>query len=133
MAGKRKANPGRSSNDLRGDVLRVLGVLKVATAEAEQQRRALQEAAEREARRPVCGDCGQKFSDAPWKATTVLDWGRPRDSHPYLCDDCKNRATTHQAEQGERACQGQERERREAEETQPEQKTGGWLGYRWRS
>ncbi|MGO4462704.1 hypothetical protein AB4039_36260, partial [Streptomyces sp. M-16] len=33
MAGKRLTNPAGSSNDLRGDVLRVLGVLKVATAD----------------------------------------------------------------------------------------------------
>jgi hypothetical protein len=32
MAGKRKENEAGSSNDLRADVLRVLGVLKVATA-----------------------------------------------------------------------------------------------------
>ncbi|MET7520492.1 hypothetical protein ABZS88_45675 [Streptomyces sp. NPDC005480] len=32
MVGKRKANEAGSSNGLRGDVLRVLGVLKVATA-----------------------------------------------------------------------------------------------------
>ncbi|MGW4825326.1 hypothetical protein ACWEP4_42210 [Streptomyces sp. NPDC004227] len=33
MAGKRKAHEAGSTNDLRGDVLRVLGVLKVATAD----------------------------------------------------------------------------------------------------
>ncbi|MCY0930999.1 replication-relaxation family protein [Streptomyces sp. H27-H1] len=37
MAGKRKTNPAGSSNDLRGDVLRVLGVLKVATADQIQR------------------------------------------------------------------------------------------------
>jgi hypothetical protein len=37
MAGKRKANKAGSSNDLRGDVLRVLGVLKVATADQIQR------------------------------------------------------------------------------------------------
>ncbi|MFF4038436.1 hypothetical protein [Streptomyces sp. NPDC001816] len=37
MAGKRKTNPAGSTNNLRGDVLRVLGVLKVATVEQIQQ------------------------------------------------------------------------------------------------
>ncbi|WP_189748497.1 hypothetical protein [Streptomyces nojiriensis] len=37
MAGKRLTNPARSSNDLRGNVLRVLGVLKVATADQIQR------------------------------------------------------------------------------------------------
>ncbi|WP_412079123.1 replication-relaxation family protein [Streptomyces xanthophaeus] len=37
MAGKRLTNPAGSSNDLRGDVLRVLGVLKVATADQIQR------------------------------------------------------------------------------------------------
>ncbi|MGA5551010.1 hypothetical protein [Streptomyces pseudogriseolus] len=37
MAGKREENPAGSSNNLRGDVLRVLGVLKVATVEQMQQ------------------------------------------------------------------------------------------------
>ncbi|MFF5131086.1 replication-relaxation family protein [Streptomyces syringium] len=37
MAGQRKANPAGSSNDLRADVLRVLGVLKVATADQIQR------------------------------------------------------------------------------------------------
>lgn len=37
MASKRKANEAGSTNDLRGDVLRVLGVLKVATADQIQR------------------------------------------------------------------------------------------------
>ncbi|MET9429631.1 hypothetical protein [Streptomyces sp. NPDC003036] len=37
MAGKREENPAGSSNNLRGDVLRVLGVVKVATVEQIQQ------------------------------------------------------------------------------------------------
>ncbi|MEG8281254.1 hypothetical protein [Streptomyces sp. AHA2] len=37
MAVKREENPAGSSNNLRGDVLRVLGVLKVATVEQIQQ------------------------------------------------------------------------------------------------
>ncbi|WP_371665050.1 replication-relaxation family protein [Streptomyces sp. NBC_01241] len=37
MAGKRKTNPAGSTNGFRGDVLRVLGVLKVATADQIQR------------------------------------------------------------------------------------------------
>ncbi|WP_406840895.1 hypothetical protein ACICHK_40120 [Streptomyces sp. AHU1] len=37
MAGKRRENEAGSSNDLRADVLRVLGVLKVATADQIQR------------------------------------------------------------------------------------------------
>ncbi|MFE2528415.1 replication-relaxation family protein [Streptomyces sp. NPDC059382] len=37
MAGKRKTNPAGSTNNLRGDVLRVLGALKVATADQIQR------------------------------------------------------------------------------------------------
>ena len=37
MAGKRKTNPAGSTNNLRGDVLRALGALKVATADQIQR------------------------------------------------------------------------------------------------
>ncbi|MER5757571.1 hypothetical protein [Streptomyces sp. NPDC002088] len=37
MAGKRKTNSAGSSNSHRGDVLRALGVLKVATADQIQR------------------------------------------------------------------------------------------------
>lgn len=37
MAGKRKTNPAGSTNSYRGDVLRVLGALKVATADQIQR------------------------------------------------------------------------------------------------
>ncbi|MFC9626200.1 hypothetical protein ACFTXM_41670 [Streptomyces sp. NPDC056930] len=37
MAGKRKNNPAGSTNGFRGDVLRVLGVLRVATADQIQR------------------------------------------------------------------------------------------------
>ncbi|MFJ7098540.1 hypothetical protein ACIQWL_51885 [Streptomyces mirabilis] len=49
-----------------------------------QQRREAQEAAEREARRPVCADCGNRFSDDRWTAVDLRDWGQPRESHPHL-------------------------------------------------
>jgi hypothetical protein len=37
MAGKRDTNPAGSTNSYRGDVLRVLGALKVATADQIQR------------------------------------------------------------------------------------------------
>lgn len=90
------------------------------------RRRQAEEAAEREAQRPVCGDCGQKFTDDRWKASTAVQWDRG-DSHPHLCDDCKMRAfeAERQAEQAER--ERQEQERHEAEAAQADQKAGGWL------
>lgn len=96
----------------------------------EGRRRLAQEAAEREAQRPVCADCGTKFTDDRWKASIAVDWGRG-DSHPHLCDDCKARelAAERQVEQTER--ERQEQEQQEAEEAQ-DSKAGGWLG-RWRS
>ena len=49
-------------------------------------------AAEREARRPVCADCGQKFADARWEAIgCTREWSK-RQSHPHLCEDCQDRA-----------------------------------------
>ncbi|MEU8622704.1 replication-relaxation family protein [Streptomyces sp. NPDC048623] len=65
-----------------------------AAAYQAEMRRAAQEhaakqAAEREARRPVCTGCGAKFTDTRWEAVQPKDWGTPKDSHPHLCDDCK--------------------------------------------
>ncbi|MFH8858295.1 hypothetical protein ACH4HW_34875, partial [Streptomyces rochei] len=61
----------------------------------EQQRRiAAQQKAEREASRPVCAGCGTQFTDARWKAVEPTGWDAPRDTHPHLCDDCKQNALT---------------------------------------
>ncbi|MFF7342051.1 replication-relaxation family protein [Streptomyces sp. NPDC008163] len=57
------------------------------------QEQAAKQAAEREARRPVCTGCGTKFTDARWDAVQPKDWGTPKDSHPSLCDGCKQTAT----------------------------------------
>ncbi|MER5978560.1 hypothetical protein ABT142_18880 [Streptomyces sp. NPDC001857] len=46
------------------------------------------------ARRPVCADCGTGFTDERWKAIEPAGWDAPRESHPHLCDDCKQRALT---------------------------------------
>ncbi|MER6075366.1 replication-relaxation family protein [Streptomyces sp. NPDC001817] len=93
----------------------------------EQLRRAAaQQRAEREARRPVCADCGTRFTDKRWKALEPAGWDVPRETHPHLCDDCKQRAITAE---------------RQAEHTEPEhqdqavleQKAGGTWFSRFRS
>ncbi|MGW4221699.1 replication-relaxation family protein [Streptomyces bacillaris] len=50
---------------------------------------AAREAAQREASRPACAGCGARFTDERWEAAEETDWGRPVDTHPHLCDDCK--------------------------------------------
>ncbi|MFF8036032.1 hypothetical protein [Streptomyces sp. NPDC016626] len=69
----------------------------------ELRRIAAQHRAEREASRPVCADCGTHFTDERWKDIEPAGWGAPRDTHPHLCDDCKQRAITaeRQAEQAD--------------------------------
>ncbi|MEU0671999.1 hypothetical protein ABZ330_03780 [Streptomyces sp. NPDC006172] len=65
-----------------------------AQARRAAQEQAAKKAAEREALRPVCTGCGAKFTDERWEAAQgqAKDWGAPKDSHPHLCDDCKQRA-----------------------------------------
>ncbi|WP_228974748.1 hypothetical protein [Streptomyces sp. DH12] len=53
---------------------------------------AAKQAAEREARRPVCAGCGAKFTDERWRVAQATVWGTPKDSHPHLCDDCMQKA-----------------------------------------
>ncbi|CAL9654604.1 hypothetical protein SUDANB176_06743 [Streptomyces sp. enrichment culture] len=87
-------------------------------AREEQRRREEREAAQREARRPVCADCGRKFTDDRWEAIGYTrDWSK-RQSHPHLCETCQDRAVAAeaQAEADERERQEQERLRQEAEE-----------------
>ncbi|SCK13238.1 hypothetical protein [Streptomyces sp. WMMB 322] len=86
---------------------------------AEQQRREEQLAAEREARRPVCARCGEKFTDARWKGAAEYPPG-PR-WFPTLCQKCQ--ALAIQAAEAEEA----EQERQEHQEGR-----GGWLS-RFRS
>lgn len=103
-------------------------------AREDQQRREAREAAEREARRPVCADCGNTFSDDRWTAVDLRDWNRPRESHQHLCEDCQSRAVAagRQAEADERERQEHEHLRPEAEAERSARKAGGWLG-RWRA
>ncbi|MFD5072123.1 hypothetical protein ACIOEZ_17120 [Streptomyces sp. NPDC087866] len=79
----------------------------------ELRRIAAEHRAEREARRPVCAGCGTRFTDERWKAIEPAGWDAPREIHPHLCDDCKQRAITAE---------------RQAEQAVPEQKADGiWL------
>ncbi|MGW7137459.1 hypothetical protein [Streptomyces xanthophaeus] len=59
---------------------------RVATAQAEKK------AAEREARRPVCADCGAQFTNERWEVAGATDWRVLTDTHPHLCEGCKQRA-----------------------------------------
>ncbi|MEV5142567.1 replication-relaxation family protein [Streptomyces syringium] len=81
-------NPRREAADARA---------REETARAQMQRAAQEQAAkqkaEREARRPVCAGCGAKFTDERWEAAQATDWGTPKDSHPHLCDGCKQKAS----------------------------------------
>jgi hypothetical protein len=90
----------------------------------EQLRRAAeQKRAEREARRPVCAVCGTRFTDARWKAIEPAGWDAPRETHPHLCDDCKQRAIT-----AERQAEQAGHEHQEHDQAVPEQRAdGGWL------
>jgi hypothetical protein len=98
-------------------------------ARQEQRRREEREAAQREAQRPVCADCGQKFTDDRWEAIGYTHgWGK-HESHPHLCENCQDQAVAaeQQAEADERERQEQERLRQQAEEQAAAQKAGGWL------
>ncbi|MGC4987415.1 replication-relaxation family protein [Streptomyces sp. DT193] len=103
-------------------------------ARQEQQRRAELKAAEREERRPVCADCGRRFTDDRWEAIgSTWDWSS-RQSHPHLCENCQDRAVAAQAqaEADEREHQEQEHPREHQEAEEAAQRTGGWLS-RFRS
>ncbi len=63
-----------------------------AKVERATQEQAAKQAAEREARRPVCAGCGAKFTDEWWRTAQATDRGTPKDSHPHLCDGCQHKA-----------------------------------------
>ncbi|MGP3992054.1 replication-relaxation family protein [Streptomyces sp. 3N207] len=83
----------------------------------------------REARRPVCKDCGHKFTDDRWAAVDVRDWSQPPESHPHLCEDCQHRAVAAEQQAQADACERKEQERlrKEQEAAQAARKAGGWL------
>lgn len=105
-------------------------------AREEQRRREEEEAARRESWRPVCKDCGQKFTDDRWKAVEYTrDWSR-RQSHPHLCEHCQTWTVTAKqqaearAEEHERQEREQERLRQEAEDRAAAQKAGWFSRFR---
>ncbi|WP_347359833.1 replication-relaxation family protein [Streptomyces sp. 150FB] len=57
---------------------------QAARAEAEEERH---RAVEREARRPVCTRCGEKFTDQRWEETTTPGYAWEAGS-PSMCRDC---------------------------------------------
>lgn len=45
----------------------------------------------------MCAGCGAKFTDERWRVAQATGWGRPKDTHPHLCDACKQGAGTIEA------------------------------------
>lgn len=76
----------------------------------------------------MCAGCGTRFTDARWKAIEHAGWGTLRDTHPHLCDDCKQRAIT-----AERQTEHTKHAHQEHDQAVPEQKTGGAWISRFRS
>ncbi|GGV91768.1 replication-relaxation family protein [Streptomyces massasporeus] len=91
-------------------------------------RAAEQKRAEREARRPVCAGCGARFTDERWKAIESAGWDAPRETHPNLCDDCKQQAIT-----AERQAEHTEHGNQKQDQAVPEQRAGGTRISRFRS
>ncbi|MFI6093521.1 hypothetical protein [Streptomyces sp. NPDC051218] len=101
-----------------------------AEAREEQRRRTARESAVREARRPVCTECGRRFTDDQWAAVDVRDWSRSRESHPQMCEHCQSRAVAAQQQTPahERERQEEEHRCRELEgELDTPRAPGGWL------
>ncbi|MER6345339.1 replication-relaxation family protein [Streptomyces sp. NPDC001595] len=113
-------NPRREAADARQ---RAEYAARQREHQEELRRIAAQHRAEREARRPVCADCGTRFTDERWKAIEPAGWDAPRETHPHLCDDCRQRAIT-----AERQAEQAGPEHQEHDQAVPEQKAGGtWL------
>ncbi|MEU1670379.1 replication-relaxation family protein [Streptomyces sparsogenes] len=108
-------NPRREAADVRE---REAARARQEEYQAQQRRAAEQKAAEREARRPVCANCGAKFTDDRWEATAAYPKPGPR-WHPTLCDWCEDKAIE--------AASRDEHERQEQDQAVPEQKADGWL------
>ncbi|WP_327699922.1 hypothetical protein [Streptomyces sp. NBC_00459] len=55
----------------------------LARRAGDARRHQVREAVEREAQRPACGDCGQKFTDDRWKDSTAVEWDHG--DSPCIC------------------------------------------------
>ncbi|MFB6790209.1 replication-relaxation family protein [Streptomyces olivaceus] len=113
-------NPRREAHDARQQA-------EYAARQRENQeelrRIAARHKAEKEASRPVCANCGTRFTDERWKAIEPAGWDAPRETHPHLCHDCKQRAIT-----AERQAEQAGPEPQEHDQAVPEQRAeGGWL------
>ncbi|MET8481866.1 replication-relaxation family protein [Streptomyces clavifer] len=118
-------NPRREAVDAReAEELRAHMEAHQAKVRRAAEEEAAKKAAEREARRPLCTSCGAKFTDARWKAAQgqATDWGTPKDSHPDLCDGCKERAGAATVVPAAGA-----QVRQEQDQTVPEQKGTSWF------
>ncbi|MER6409291.1 hypothetical protein ABT269_38855 [Streptomyces viridosporus] len=120
-------NPRREAADARAreETARAREEYRAKVQRAAQEQ-AAKKAAEREARRPVCTDCGAEFTDERWKATERVVWGASPEFRPTLCGDCDRRFETdwEQAGPGE----NHRHEERDQDQAVPEQKAGGtWL------
>ncbi|MEU3743236.1 hypothetical protein AB0E78_40035 [Streptomyces sp. NPDC032198] len=117
-------NPPRDAADAReAEETRARQLEYQAQVRRAAQEQAVKQAAELEARRPVCTGCGAKFTDARWEAVQPKDWGASKDSHPQLCDGCKQQAAAVVAGPGTR-----ERQEPAHREVDPlNQKSAGWL------
>ncbi|MFI8186754.1 hypothetical protein ACIF70_40680 [Actinacidiphila glaucinigra] len=117
-------NPRREAADARA---READKARQAAYRAEQQRKAEQKAAEREAKRPACANCGAKFPDDRWKAARDYPKATSR-WHPTLCEECEShaRVAALQAEQAERERRDQEEAAADAEAAR---RAGGWLAW----
>ncbi|GHE56231.1 hypothetical protein GCM10018785_26900 [Streptomyces longispororuber] len=108
-------NPRREAADARArEEAKVRQAEYQAQVRRAAQEQAAQQAAEREARRPVCTSCGAKFTDERWEAAQPKDWGAEKDSHPHLCDGCKQRAAAAALAPAARTPEHQEPDRAEA-------------------
>lgn len=99
-------NPRREAADARQE----------ADAKRRQaERRAEQEKArQEEARRPVCAGCGARFTDARWHHVREMTWWAGAETHPQLCETCKDHtleAERVQAEQQQAAAAAPQRAR----------------------
>lgn len=83
---------------------------------------------QREARRPVCTECGAEFTDERWKAIERSGWGVPQEPRPSLCGDCDRRYVT----DVQQAWPGARRHQEQQGQAVPEQKAGGTWRSRFR-
>ncbi|MFC7934051.1 replication-relaxation family protein [Streptomyces cinereoruber] len=94
--------------------------------EQSRRRQAERKAAEREAKRPACTQCGTRFTDERWQVTTRSSWPGQWDG---LCGPCEKEAVSRA--EAERVARRQAEEDAEREAAEAEVKKGrGLFGRR---